>query len=152
MNSTLQKARRAQIDSALSQTREALLPIPPKGGWIRAIREAMGLSLQDLADKLGISKTAAVHIEKSEANDRITLARLRSAAAALNCRVHIIVLPEIPLTEAAEAQAVKQAMEIVSRANHTMALEDQAVYSTSDESLIAETAQEILAKGRLNWD
>lgn len=110
------------------------------------------MSLQEFADRLNISKTAAFHIEKSEANDRITLARLRSAAAALDCDVQIVIVPRSSLSQVAEDQAMKQAQEVVRRASHTMALEGQASYTTSDEELVKETAQEILSEGKIRWD
>lgn len=140
-----------QLDQLLSEVKETPTPLSPPGGWIKAIREAIGMSLQDFAHKLNISKTAAYHIEKSEADDRITLTRLRSAADALNCDLKVLIVPRSSIKSTLEEQAVAEAREIVSRANHSMALESQAAYLASQEDLVSETAQELLKKGRLKW-
>jgi predicted DNA-binding mobile mystery protein A len=140
-----------ELDQLLSGVKESPAPISPPGGWIKAVREALGMSLQDFAERLKISKTAAFHIERAEAEDRITLARLRSAADALNCDLQVVIVPRSTIKATLANQAEAEARDIVSRANHSMALESQAAYLASQEDLVSETAQELLKKGRLKW-
>ena len=59
------------------------LPNPPTG-WVKAIRLALGMSLQQLANKLGITKQSVQEIETREVEGAITLKSLRDAARALD--------------------------------------------------------------------
>lgn len=73
----------------------------PAAGWLRTMREALGLSLADVARRLKVTPPAVRSFEQAEAEDRITLASLRRAAAAMDCElVYAFVprrnLPDIP--------------------------------------------------------
>ena len=71
------------------------MPRPPNG-WIRALRQSLGVSSGDLARRMGTSRQLPLQLEKGEAEDRITLRSLRAVAEALDCdlvyalgRIHI---------------------------------------------------------------
>ena len=77
-------------------TRRTLLVgevVRPAAGWLRTVREALGLTLADLAQRLGNSPPAVRSFEQAEAEDRITLASLRRAAAAMGCEVIYVLVP-----------------------------------------------------------
>ena len=57
--------------------------VRPTAGWLRTIREGMGLTFSELAGRLGITPPAVRSFEQAEAEDRITLASLRRTAAAM---------------------------------------------------------------------
>jgi predicted DNA-binding mobile mystery protein A len=100
----------------------------PQKGWIRAIREATGLTLRELATRMKRSLTLAAQFEKSEAEYRITLASLRHAADALGCDlVYALVPKQGTLQDLAKGRATQQATDDVLAVEQTMALEDQAV-------------------------
>ena len=61
---------------------------PPKG-WMRAIREALGLTLEQFGRRMGVSKQRAIKLEQDEVKANITMASLERAAQALGCRVII---------------------------------------------------------------
>lgn len=63
-------------------------------GWLRAIREATGVSLREMAIRLKKTPTLAAKLEKSEAEYRITLASLRDAADALGCQLVYALVPK----------------------------------------------------------
>jgi transcriptional regulator with XRE-family HTH domain len=67
--------------------------VRPAAGWLRTVREALGLTLADLAKRLGNSPPAVRSFEQAEAEDRITLASLRRAAAAMGCDVIYVLVP-----------------------------------------------------------
>lgn len=76
--------------------------VRPSVGWLRAIREALGLSLADQARRLKVTPPAVRSFELAEAEDRITLGSLRRTAAAMYCDLVYTLLPrsgalEIPV-------------------------------------------------------
>lgn len=74
-----------QIASFRSRFREVGEIVRPPHGWISTLREAMGLTLADLALRLKVTPPAVRSFEIAEAEDRITLRSLRRTAEALDC-------------------------------------------------------------------
>jgi predicted DNA-binding mobile mystery protein A len=109
----------------------------PSGGWLRAVRQALGITTRQLAKSVGVSQAAVVHAERTEAKGDITLATLQRYAAALDCELSYALVPRRPLQEMVEERADRIARDQVSRVRHSMALEDQ---STSEEHLEREIA------------
>ena len=75
------RAARA-LDVHLNPVRSWSATRPPKG-WLRAIRDALGMTTRQLAARLGVSQPRVVALEKGEVDETLTLAGLRRAAAAL---------------------------------------------------------------------
>lgn len=59
----------------------------PAEGWLQACREALQISQADLAARLGISQQALAKLEKNEVTGGISLERLKSVAAKMDCEV-----------------------------------------------------------------
>jgi len=117
-------------------------PRPPKG-WLRALREATGITVRELAKRLGKAPSLAVSLEKSEAEYRITLGSLRDVADALGCQLVYALVPKSgSIQKLAEERARTQATENVRSVEHSMALEDQAVGGIEDK--IEEETRRIL--------
>jgi predicted DNA-binding mobile mystery protein A len=135
----------------------ALDPLPPRppAGWLRAIREALGMTSGVLAERLGVTASGARKLEQAEAVDAITLGTLRRVAEALDCDLQYALVPRRPLREMRWQQALHLAQQWQQRAGRTMALEAQPVASpsaASNERLEA-MAQEILhTSGTRLWD
>ena len=126
MNRRFQHLRQTQLDRAL--TPFGTTPQRPQKGWLRAVREALGLSAADVANTLGTSRHLPAQLEKSEAEDRITLRSLRAAANAMDCDLVYALVPRAgSLSELAERRTRAAAQRDVQRVEHTMLLEDQAV-------------------------
>jgi len=103
------------------------LPNPPTG-WIKAIRLTLGMSLQQLANKLSITKQSVQEIEIREMEGAITLKSLRETARALDMElVYGIVPKDGSLEKYIENKALLLAEKIVSRTSNTMKLEDQGI-------------------------
>lgn len=100
---------------------------PPPRGWVRAIRDALGMSTRELAARLGVTSSYVSKLEANEASGAITLATLQRAAAALGCRLEYTLVPERPLDEMVMGQARRKARSLLDPVSHSMALEDQGV-------------------------
>jgi predicted DNA-binding mobile mystery protein A len=99
----------------------------PARGWLRAVREAIGVPQQVVAASAKIRRQTLIGFEKSEASDRITLRNLRRIANAMGCELVYAIVPKTGSIEAlAEKRARKEATQRVLSVERTMALENQA--------------------------
>ncbi len=138
MKENFRQLRVQQIDRMVQPLRSLKLPRPPKG-WIRAFREAMGVSYSELGERLGASRSLAAQQEKAEREDRITLKSLRTCADALDCDLVYVFVPRGESVEATIAtRARAAASRTVRRVEHSMALEDQASGNV-DQAIEAQT-------------
>lgn len=126
---------RSSLDRRLAALRASEALARPPRGWVRAIRDALGMTTRQMAERLGVSQPRIVALEKDELQDSITLGRLRKAAEALDCTLAYVLVPNRPLEEMLRIKAGQVADRQVARTHHTMALEDQAL---SKEALAAE--------------
>ena len=108
MHGLLMRARRRQLSHRLLPLR-GTLPEHPKRGWIRALREPLGMSLEVLGARMGMTRQAAHRLEASEANGTISLNRLRDAADVMGCDVAIVFVPREDLETWVEARATEAA-------------------------------------------
>jgi len=117
--------------------------IPPTG-WIKAIRTAIGMSLQQLGNKLSVSKQAVLDIEKREKDGSITIKSLKQIARAMDMElVYGFVPNDGSLDALIERRAIELATAIVLRTANTMKLEDQANSKKRIETAITERATAI---------
>ena len=100
--------------------------MPPKG-WIRAIRDALGMSGSQLGRRLGITAQTVQDLEKSEATGKTQLNSLRKAADAMDCVLVYALVPGDGLEAMVERRACSLAFEALRRVSRSMALEDQQV-------------------------
>jgi predicted DNA-binding mobile mystery protein A len=99
---------------------------PPRG-WVRAVREALGMSTAQFARRLGVAQPSVVALERSEAAGRIQLDTLRRAAEALDCTLVYALVPNRSLDEAVRTRAREIVAADLAAVEHSMRLEDQAV-------------------------
>ncbi len=78
---------RRDIDRAAKKWQRLDSTTPPKGGWIRHVREALEMSTYQLARFMRVNQSCVVQLEKSEAKGAIQIASLRRAAKALHCEL-----------------------------------------------------------------
>jgi predicted DNA-binding mobile mystery protein A len=99
--------------------------IPPTG-WIKAIRLALGMSAQQLANKLSVTRQGVYDIENREKDGSITIKSLNEAARALDMKlVYGFVPNDGSLDALIERKAKEIATQIVMRTSNSMKLEDQ---------------------------
>ena len=130
--------------------REALRP--PKG-WVRAIRDALGMTTAQLGRRLGVSQPRVVEIEQAEITGSITLHTLQRAAEALGCHFVYALIPDKPLEETVRQRAEQLAQEKLTAVEQTMRLEDQSVKSkTARDELLQQFVDVLLKHPARLWD
>jgi predicted DNA-binding mobile mystery protein A len=125
----------------------------PQKGWVRAIREALGLTLEQLGQRMGVTKQRITQLERQEIRGSFSLNTLERAAQAMGCRLVYALVPENSLQTMIEQQARRKADEILKQTGHTMGLEDQAPRPQEVEAHRQKLIQELL-DGKLArlWD
>ena len=126
----------------------------PPTGWIKAIRTAIGMSMQQLGNKLNVSKQGVMDIEKREKDGSITIKSLREIARAMDMQlVYGFVPNDGSLDALIEKRATELATQIVMRTANTMKLEDQANSKKRIETAIRERAAAIKNEmPKILWD
>lgn len=117
---------RKSLDRRLAPLRGEPLIAPPSG-WIKAIREAMGMTTRQLAARMGAARSRVTAIEKAEVTGSTTIKTLREAAEAMNCTLVYAIVPTSTLDDILRDQAAKKADVELARHHHTMRLENQAM-------------------------
>src|ERR1700678_4522952 len=117
MRNEFRTLRLKQLDRTLKPFRAAAKNPRPQKGWLRAIREAAGISASEVARILKTSRALPAQLEKAEAEDRITLKSLRAAANALNCDLFYVMVPKREtlrklVEERARAEAKRQVLSV----------------------------------------
>ena len=123
---------------------------PPRG-WVRAIREALGMTTAELGQRMGLTQSRVSQIERSEELGSIRLDTLERAAQALNCQVRYVFVPNEPLEEMVQRQARLRAQAEVDAVTHTMALEDQVPEPGVLDALVKEMAERFVDERHL-WE
>lgn len=128
MKKDFRELRLDQLTRTLNAFEAAREEVRPQRGWLRAIREGLGLTLENVGKKLGQSRRRIQEFEDAEASDRITLHSLRRVAAAMDCELIYAIVPKSgTISDVVERRARAEAEEDVRDVEHTMALENQAV-------------------------
>lgn len=124
---------RKSLDRRLNKLREMKLTRPNRG-WIRAIRESLGMTTKQLAARARVSQPRIVALEKAEAQGKVTLATLEQIAAALDCDFVYALVPREPLEKRMQRRAERLAHERLKAVSHSMLLEKQQVASSKAET------------------
>jgi predicted DNA-binding mobile mystery protein A len=118
---------RKQLERRLAPLRKAPEFARPPRGWVKAIRDALGMTAAQLGRRIGVSQSRIARIEKDEAEDAITLATLRRVAEGLDCTLVYTLVPNEPLDAIIKDRALAAADAQLKRTHHSMRLENQAV-------------------------
>jgi len=136
MRQNFNELKLRQLDATLARWRSADLSSRPPSGWIKTIREVLGMPATHLAKRLGVVASTVTRLEASEADDTISLATLRRAAEALGCELRYVLVPRESLAKTLDARATQVARARMDAIAHTMALEAQA---TSNDTVVSQT-------------
>jgi predicted DNA-binding mobile mystery protein A len=145
MTTTNAQARR-QLDQRFLSLRPVVRETRPRRGWVRAIRDALGMSTTELAARLHVSQSTVVDIEQSEMSETIKVETLRRVAAALDCDLFYALVPRTALDEAVRAQARRKASLHLRTIAHHGRLEDQAVPDEATAAQLDELATRLIDK------
>jgi predicted DNA-binding mobile mystery protein A len=151
----MNKARLAgQSRSHLDERFKSLGPVrlyhAPVRGWIKAIREALGMTAEQLGKRLGVKQPSIVAMEQSEAKGSIELATLQRVAEALDCTFVYAFVPNKPLETTIRERARAFLRKRRGPVEHSMLLEDQKVKGRSSEAQLDDIVRE--TNPRLFWD
>lgn len=125
-NRNLQRAR-SNLDRKLRVFQPAMQHQPPAKGWIRALRDSIGLSSAQLGKALGVRSQSVDDMEKAEASGGISLDTLRRVGKAMDCTLVYALVPNTSLEAMVASRAEALARAAITGVSHTMALEDQQV-------------------------
>jgi predicted DNA-binding mobile mystery protein A len=128
--------------------------IVPPIGWIKAIRNGIGMSMEQLGKKLSITKQGVMDMEKREKEGAITINSMQEIAKAMDTQFVYGFVPNAgSLEQMIETRALEIATKIVERTSTTMKLEDQVNSKERIEKAIKERAEEIINKTpKILWD
>lgn len=144
---------RRQLDKRLNLLRNSEAFARPPRGWIKAVREALGMTTAQLAKRIGVSQPRAVAIENAETKGSITLDSLERAAHALDCRLVYALVPRNPLDELVTERAERLAKQRMESTRHSMALEAQGVDAADEQEQLKRMVQRLLDKaGSELWE
>lgn len=141
------------LDKRFSTLRPLTESARPPKGWVRAIRDALGMTTAQLAQRLGVSQPRVVELEKSEVGGNVSLNSLQRAAEALGCRLVYVLVPERPLAETVRERAELVAQRQINAVAQSMRLEDQEVTSKdAAKELQRRHVERLLQRPARLWD
>jgi predicted DNA-binding mobile mystery protein A len=142
---------RRQLDGRLAPWR-SLTSERPQRGWIRAVRDALGMSSTELAARMGVTQSRIPEIERGEVAGALRLSTLERAADALGCELVYALVPRMPLDQTVHERALRTAEARLEAIRHSMRLEDQTVGADDTEQLIGELADDLVDRRGLWTD
>jgi len=144
---------RRMLDRKLASLRDSGSPAAPPRGWIRAIREALGMTTGQLARRMGVVQSRIPALEKAEARHAVTLASLEKAAHALDCRLVYALVPRAPLHELVNERARGKAERALAETRHSMELEAQQVDRDDEREQLERLVRQLAEHGgSALWD
>ena len=149
-----QKLILEHVDAKIPQLKKAEELVMPPAGWIYSIRQALGMSMRQLGNKMNITPQSIKEIEEREKNGTVTVKVLRQFGQALNLKLVYGFIPsEGSLEKIIERRAMEIALEIINRTSASMKLEDQANRPDRLQRSVKEKAEEIrLQMPKYLWD
>lgn len=146
--------RLKQYDSYLAKfALVKTLPSPAKG-WVKYVRNALGMTAKQLGARAGLSRQRIVDIERAELDGATTLKTLNQIAAALDCKLVYAIVPRTSVRQTLEEQAKRYVKQHLSDVQHNMALEEQGVDEhKAIDAQIEDLVNQYLAKSTKKiWD
>ncbi len=140
----VKKLMRKQLDRQFQQLEKLKEYIEPQEGWVKLIRNALGMTTYQLAKRLGVSQSRIIKIESAARDHTIKINTLAQAAEAMNCRLMLVLVPETSLEDIIEKQAAHVAKKKVEYIAHSMKLENQSVDNKEIKEEIEELKQQLL--------
>lgn len=144
---------RRQLDKRLKSLQNTELLTRPPRGWLKAIREALGMTTAQLGQRLDVAQSRAVAIEQAETKGTLTLSSLEKAAQALDCRLVYALVPRQPLENLVEERARLLAKKRLKSTSHSMALEAQDVDAVDETQQLKTLTRQLIEKaGSKLWE
>ncbi len=120
----------------------------PSSGWIRAIREALGMTNRQLAKRLRRKPQTLLVLQKREAVESIQLNSLREIAEAMDCELVYALVPKKPLHQMIRERAETVARRTLRRTDYSMQLEGQGLGVREKERALEREIERLLSGSR----
>ena len=144
---------RKNINRRLAVLQDPRILARPPRGWIKAIREALGMTSVQLARRMGVSQPRISEIEKQEVAGALTLDTLQRAANALDCQLVYALVPRESLNTLVQKRAEKVARTRLKATSHSMALEGQGVDQVDAQEQLEALIKKLTEQGgSALWD
>lgn len=143
-----------QLDQKLAVFKGTEMVLIPQKGWVNTIRTSLNMTMDQLGNKLKLTKGAVQKIEEREATGQITINKLKEVGEALEMKfVYGFVPKDGTIDNLINLKAEKLARKIVLRTNQNMKLEDQGISSKKINDSIVDLAREIKREMRKSlWE
>ena len=152
MRKKQKKIIREQLDDTLSRFSTIASVNRPMKGWIRAIRDVLGMNMRQFADRLGVSKSRIPRIEQDEITGSLTLKTMNRVADKLDCVFVYGFVPRTSLDDTVRKQAAIIAQKRMNRLMHTMSLEAQGLSSNNVKKAFNNMVEEIIDSPSMLWE
>ena len=136
------------LDKKTSDLKSAKNIVLQSSGWIKTVREAIGMTVSQLAARLGVTQPRITKMESNE--DNLKLSTMKKAAEAMNCEFVYYFKPKTTFQNLVDEQAQKKAAEVLKTVNVNMALENQEI--AEDEAVKDFASDLINTKIKQIWD
>lgn len=136
------------LDKKTSDLKSVKNIVPQSSGWIKTVREAIGMTVSQLAARLGVTQPRITKMESNE--DNLKLSTMKKAAEAMNCEFVYYFKPRTTFQNLVDEQAQKKAAEVLKTVNVNMALENQEI--AEDEAVKDFASDLINTKIKQIWD
>ena len=146
------KLIREQLGAKLAQFNSLLEVQTPQKGWIRAIRDALGMSAKQLADRTGMAQQRIAVVEKGEFTGAVTLKTMRRIAEGLDCVFVYGFVPKTDLETTLRKRAEQIAAKRLSQVSQTMGLENQALSEQENRKVFEETVGKLVGNPTTLWN
>lgn len=138
------KLIREQLDEKLNSIKEVVSSSMPSQGWIKSIREALGLSTAQLGKKVGIDQSRISRIENAEMTGEVKLSTLMKIAKSIDMQLVYAFVPKNSLEDMVHQQARQIALKRMKRLNNTMRLEEQELSTEQKQKTLEDMVNKIM--------
>lgn len=135
-----------QLEEKLEGLRALAAVDSPPDGWLRTIRQALGMTTEQLAKRMKITRQAVLQLEQAEQRRTASWTSLRKAADAMDCDVVMSIVPRGSLNQVLMRQGRKQAERHLQRIAHSMKLDAHVVGPAEHERQVEELASQFAAE------
>jgi len=146
------KLRELELELLDRSIKASYIAPAPAHGWAKSIREAYGMTREQMARRMGVAPGTVADLERNEVSGSISLKNLSRLAKELGLQLHYAFLPPPgrTLESIVRDQAEKVARRRVERVSHTMALEKQDIDDERKKRQLRRTVDELLSGSRRN--
>ena len=144
---------RSHLDEILADWRSLLIKQSPRLGWLRAIREVLGMTTTQFSTRLGVSQSRVVAMERAEQTGSLTMKNLARAAKALDCELVYALVPRHSLQAMIDKRINQKATATIGAISHSMMFEDQEVTDATKAAQLEQLIQRMTMNARSDiWE